>query len=213
MSLGGAVLLFTGGDPFTAAEAEFWVGRVNATLVNLGFLITTGYQRRAWVALGYESWGEMCEAEVTVPQLSRDQRRELVAALRSEGLSTRAIGDAIGASKDTVRNDLSSTGEKSPVEPDEIVGTNGKTYKPKPKPKPPRQPEQQPPELSDEEWLAREHDRAIDRNVGRLQKFLSGWITFSRLASHPDRDEILARLVEPDRRQLEAIAEELQWKI
>jgi hypothetical protein len=91
---------------FTAKQAAAWVGRVNANLANLAHLITDGYQHRVWEALGYQSWAEMCEAEVNVPQLSRDQRRELVGSLRSEGMSTRAIAAATGTSQMTAQRDV-----------------------------------------------------------------------------------------------------------
>jgi N6-adenosine-specific RNA methylase IME4 len=47
-------------------------------------------------------------------RLSLSDRREAVAELTQEGLSTRKIGDVLGVSKDTVRGDLD--GDKSPNE-------------------------------------------------------------------------------------------------
>ncbi len=53
-------------------------------------------------------------------------RHEAVAGLRGAGMSTRAIGSALGVSHQTVANDLAS-GVKS-LTPEEIVGTDGKRY-------------------------------------------------------------------------------------
>ena len=54
-----------------------------------------------------------------------DQRRAIVAHLREQGHSLRAIAGAVGVDPKTVRNDL-STGELSPV-PDRITGRDGKS--------------------------------------------------------------------------------------
>jgi ParB-like chromosome segregation protein Spo0J len=60
------------------------------------------------------------------------QRREMVAELRSQGHSTRAIAGAVGVDAKTVRNDLLG-GDISP--PDTVVGADGKRY---PSTRPPR---------------------------------------------------------------------------
>jgi ParB-like chromosome segregation protein Spo0J len=58
-------------------------------------------------------------------QLGTDQRREIVAALRAEGHSLRAIAGAVGVDAKTIRNDIAG-GDISP--PAEIVGQDGKRY-------------------------------------------------------------------------------------
>jgi hypothetical protein len=73
---------------------------------------------RAWIALGYESWDDMREAEyrgaaVIVP---RADRPELVARLRAEGLSQKQIGDTIGVSQRQVSTDLSDVRNSSNVD-------------------------------------------------------------------------------------------------
>lgn len=65
-------------------------------------------ENKVWTVLGYGDWDEMREAEyrgaaVMVP---RADRPELVARLRSEGLSQKQIGDTIGVTDRTVANDL-----------------------------------------------------------------------------------------------------------
>jgi hypothetical protein len=57
--------------------------------------------------------------------LEPSQRREIVAGLRQQGHSLRAIGGALGVDDKTVRNDL-ATADPSAV-PDRIVGLDGKS--------------------------------------------------------------------------------------
>lgn len=57
-------------------------------------------------------------------QLGAGQRREIVAALRADGHSIRAIAGATGVSLGTVHADL----DKSGVQPEHVAGRDGKTY-------------------------------------------------------------------------------------
>jgi ParB-like chromosome segregation protein Spo0J len=57
--------------------------------------------------------------------LSRDQRVDLVARLRSEGWSLRRIGDAVGVEEITVRRDLEGA---TYVAPERIEGADRKSY-------------------------------------------------------------------------------------
>lgn len=58
-------------------------------------------------------------------QLDAGQRREIVAALREQGHSLRAIAGAVGVDVATVHRD---TGRVAPATPDEVVGKDGKRY-------------------------------------------------------------------------------------
>lgn len=58
-------------------------------------------------------------------RLKSDMRREVVADLREQGHSLRAIAGAVGVDKETVRKDLSPV---DPSTPDRIVGRDGKSY-------------------------------------------------------------------------------------
>ena len=62
------------------------------------------------VALGYPSWpAYVADVMGDEPlRLSRDDRREIVDYLTGEGMSTRAIGQALGVSRDTVSKDRSA---------------------------------------------------------------------------------------------------------
>lgn len=60
--------------------------------------------------------------------LEPDQRRQVVADLRRQGHSLRAIGGALGVSEGTVRNDLGSDQLRSATQlPDRIIGRDGKS--------------------------------------------------------------------------------------
>lgn len=62
-------------------------------------------------------------------QLEPEQRREIVAALREQGHSLRAIAGAVGVSDMQVRRDLSGA---TSVAPDWVIGRDGKQYLAKP---------------------------------------------------------------------------------
>lgn len=81
-------------------------------------LLVEAYQRRAWAALGYATWDAYTDAELGTTRLRipREQRREVVASMTEAGMSTRAIGSALGVDHKTVVNDR--RGEISPPEPE-----------------------------------------------------------------------------------------------
>ena len=65
------------------------------------------WSRRAWEVLGHKSWAECVEERGAQLRLPRADRREMVALLADEGMSSRAIAPVVGASQRTVSNDLS----------------------------------------------------------------------------------------------------------
>ena len=89
------------------------------------------YQGRGWLALGFGTWGELCEAEfgsVAVGRLlPRSERRELVQILTGGGMSTRAIGKAMGIHDSTVVRDRGAAS----AAPGAVVGLDGKAYQPR----------------------------------------------------------------------------------
>lgn len=95
----------------------------------------------AHLALGYGSWTDYL-ADVLGDEplrLARDERRELVAALSAEGMSTRAIAPIVGAAPKTIARDLESRvsdDTPAPTPRPAITGRDGKSYTP-PAPKPP----------------------------------------------------------------------------
>lgn len=73
--------------------------------------VIAAYAARDWEALGYNTWdayidGEYGEHRVRLP---REQRREIVAGMSAAGMSSRAIGSAVGSSYATVQRDLEAT--------------------------------------------------------------------------------------------------------
>lgn len=82
-------------------------GHLLETMADIEVMISTAYEGRAWIPLGYESWDALCGEEFTEARMwtSIEERRERTRALSEAGLSTRAIGAVLGVHKDTVRND------------------------------------------------------------------------------------------------------------
>lgn len=111
-----------------AAEARERVGRVKSAITQAREDLVSLWRERAWVALGYASWDELCDTEFGVRMaLPRNERREVVNELRREGMSTRAIGSALGVHGTTVVGDLKATAEKSAVdEPETVTSLDGR---------------------------------------------------------------------------------------
>ncbi|SLJ41121.1 Uncharacterised protein [Mycobacteroides abscessus subsp. abscessus] len=101
--------------------------RIRTTIDRAWDLIAKAYTDRAWAVLGYPSWDVYCEREFGSAwfKLPRETRGEVVQSLRDLGLSTRAIGSAIGVDDRTVRRDLSGAASAAPAA---VMGTDGKTY-------------------------------------------------------------------------------------
>ena len=99
----------------TEAEARRLTERIRAALdrvstawADLGDRVTEAFQRRADLALGYDSWAEYAAAELRPSEgLAADVRRQLVGMLTNHGMSTRAIAPVVGVSQDTVVKDRS----------------------------------------------------------------------------------------------------------
>lgn len=106
-------------------------------------LVEEAKNKSAWSVLGYPSWtAYLADTLGSEPmRLGRADRRELVAYLSGEGMSTRAIAPIVGVSQDTIVKDIkrgerslspesepTSTTETELVEPREVTGLDGKTY-------------------------------------------------------------------------------------
>ncbi|WP_156748678.1 helix-turn-helix domain-containing protein [Mycobacterium sp. E3198] len=121
-------------------DAEAITARIKSKMGDLMAEVAKAYIGRAWVALGYESWddyikGEFHHAPLVLP---REERRAVVALLRGQGMSTRAIGAATGVHHDTVSSDLRGVGNPTPDEAPPVIGQDGKPYPAQPPPKKPR---------------------------------------------------------------------------
>ncbi|AZI57177.1 hypothetical protein EH165_02405 [Nakamurella antarctica] len=136
------------GSAFTLAEAAQLTGRIQQGMDHVQALVVEGFTGRIWIALGlgtWDAWADKFFGNRPMLAFSREERPALVSTLSQAGLSTRAIGAAIGTDQRTVRRDLDSTAANAAVDTtghgvearDKIAGTNGKDYnRPTPKPKP-----------------------------------------------------------------------------
>lgn len=114
----------------TAEEAErltsrirLLVGSVADTMGKLRDLVHEAKSSGAHDALGYASWSAyLLDLFGDEPlRLTRDVRRELVAELSEQGLSTRAIAPIVGVSKDTVQRDIAGVSNETPAAVDDVL--------------------------------------------------------------------------------------------
>jgi hypothetical protein len=93
----------------TPDEARLLTDDIKVALSFIWELVRQAWDGHAWEALGYESWSDYCRTEFPDrPQISREARPELIAAMREAGMSLRAIEAATGLSKSTVGRELSA---------------------------------------------------------------------------------------------------------
>lgn len=90
-------------------------------------LIDRAWREGHWKVLGYADWqgyvdGEFGEQRLRLPA---EHRRKAVEELRLSGMSNRAIAATVGTDERTVRRDLAGAANAAP---EEIKGTDGKTY-------------------------------------------------------------------------------------
>lgn len=126
----------------TVDEARESVDRTKRGLEAAAEEVVRQINGRAWLALGYESWDEMREAEyggaaVIVPRADRPQ---LTARLAAEGLGQRQIGDTLGVSQATVSGDLrdviNSDNTEAPETRTDSLGREQPRTKGRPSPEP-----------------------------------------------------------------------------
>lgn len=110
---------------FTAEEARILTDGIKSALVATWNLREQAYRGRVWIALGYSSWETYCEAEFSTVAIPRAERGAVVAAMRSAGMSTRAIAAATGLGVGTVHRELSGVPDGTP---EVITGADGKIY-------------------------------------------------------------------------------------
>lgn len=111
----------------TVEEARQRADRIRQGLGQIGPLILEAWQARDWEVLGYGSWQEYVIGELGGPlRLGRNERKAAVVELRQEGLSTRAIGGALGVDPMTVHRDLATVANATDALPETITGLDGK---------------------------------------------------------------------------------------
>lgn len=116
-----------------AAEAKEFVEYIHGVQDEGPRRVIDAYRRRAWLALGYGSWTDMCDGEdLRLP-------REMTPELQAGGLSIRAIAAVTGVGTMTAQRDavagVPPTQESGTPAP--VTGLDGKSYPPRdPLPKP-----------------------------------------------------------------------------
>lgn len=88
--------------------------------------LSEAWRVRAWEALGYDTWDALCDAELGVRIAPRSDRQAIVRQLAQEGMSSRAIGPALGISDRQARYDMATGGQDFPPNP--VTGLDGKLY-------------------------------------------------------------------------------------
>lgn len=118
-------------------QARALISRIATSLVTVWEDVKLAYLGRAWLALGYASWDELCAAEFGTMQirLPREERREVVASLSEVGMSTRAIAAATGVHHSTVASDLPGVGNQTGASAN-VIGLDGKEYRRQSEPDP-----------------------------------------------------------------------------
>lgn len=126
----------------TVDEARALTDQIKAASDSLWELVKTAYTRRAWVALGHDSWDAYLEAEFGKARigLPREERAEVIYSLRDAGLSIRAIASATGKGIGTIHRELEAESEvieeveaefvedEPAPEPHKVTGRDGRQY-------------------------------------------------------------------------------------
>jgi len=95
----------------TYGEVKDSIRRAKDSLEAAAEQIVWQIERQAWTVLGYSSWNEMREAEYggAAFMVPKAERPELVARMRSQGLTNVEIAETAGISEPTVRRDLAAS--------------------------------------------------------------------------------------------------------
>lgn len=118
----------------TRDEAERLTERIRLTATNyveardkLEALLREAQEREVHAALGFASWTAYLAATFADQPmvLPTAERREIVGMLAAEGMSTRAIAPIVGASHQTVANDLGAGVKKLTPAPRHVDTTTG----------------------------------------------------------------------------------------
>lgn len=121
----------------TEDQARELTRRITNALEVTWELLLEAWKIQAWDVLGYSNWKQYVDAEFHASQLGipREMRAEAVQAMSEEGMSSRAIGAALGIDQKTVVNDRRANEEFS--SPDgqavtedrrTVTGLDGRVY-------------------------------------------------------------------------------------
>lgn len=138
---------------FSEAEARELTDELRSDYGSLQVKISTAWQGRIWLALGYDSWQDYLDNEFRDVSLRppKDLEEQVISELRAAGMSTRGIASAVDISHPTVYRRLRDAGvsnetpedaaragepSDSPAVPAPVIGLDGKSYQPQ-RPTPP----------------------------------------------------------------------------
>lgn len=107
----------------TRAHAEAVTAAIVGHLEDAVALIIDAYAGRAWVALGDPSWDAYCRSRLQV-SVPREHRAAVAVAMRTAGMSPRAVASATGWSEAVVRTDIKGTDAALA----DVIGIDGKRY-------------------------------------------------------------------------------------
>ncbi|HZM83744.1 MAG TPA: hypothetical protein VFC19_49125 [Candidatus Limnocylindrales bacterium] len=117
----------TADKALTAEQARTLTDGIRARVADLLPFIKQAYEGRADQALGYATWHEYCMAELSGIRIPLTDRPAAVAELRQNGMSTRAIGSALGIGQTQVVRDLSRLNTNGSVDqPERVVSLDGR---------------------------------------------------------------------------------------
>lgn len=111
----------------TEARAKELTARIRHSLNACWELVVEAYQLRVWTVLGYDNWADYVTSEFGMSQLKipLDMVGEVVGNMREQGMSHRAIGEALGVGEATARRAAASFGAPSRQS---VTGRDGKVY-------------------------------------------------------------------------------------
>lgn len=111
----------------SSPQAEALTTQICEAVTDVHALILRAQDGRADRALGYESWQAYVDERfpVTIRQVAREMRPQIVAEMRAEGRSLRAIASTLGVSQQTVMRDASTVPDGTV--PERVTGLDGKS--------------------------------------------------------------------------------------
>lgn len=97
---------------FSEAEARELTDELRSDYGSLQVKISTAWQGRIWLALGYDSWQDYLDNEFRDVSLRppKDLEEQVISELRAAGMSTRGIASAVDISHPTVYRRLRDAG-------------------------------------------------------------------------------------------------------
>ena len=171
-------------------------GNAREAMEKLSLLVEQARSGRAHAALGFASWTDYLSSTLGASpmRLDRDQRRELVAYLAGEGMSTRAIAPIVGAGHVTVHRDLEAS--RTATVPNETVDRPSMVTSLDGRQRPSAQPDRAATAVESYPELQHYRDKGDDRHAVRIAEALDGMPDSERNV----RREALAGAIAADKR-------------